>query len=129
MIVSKIMIIDDSEPDQFLTKISIEKFDSTIEILQAYDGKEALESLKDENTQPDIILLDINMPVMDGHEFLEHYSKRENQQTVVIMLTSSDQKEDKEKSIVYDCVKQYFTKPVDVKDFEALIQEGVIERK
>jgi len=59
-------------------------------VLQAYDGQEALEVLKDLDTQPDVIFLDINMPRMNGHEFLEEYSKWDKCSVVIIMLTSSD---------------------------------------
>ncbi|MDB2683163.1 response regulator [Alphaproteobacteria bacterium] len=112
MNISSIMIVDDSESDQFLTKVIIEKYDDTIEIMQAYDGQEALEQLDAIDKQPDIILLDINMPRMNGFEFLEEYNKREEKSKIIAMLTSSDQEEDKEKSIKYGCVKTYFVKPL-----------------
>ncbi len=106
------MTIDDSEPDQFLSKIAINQYDSSIEILQAFDGREALDILEKLDQQPDIIFLDINMPRMNGHEFLEEYSKWDNQGEVIIMLTSSDQETDKERSLAYNCVRDYFTKPL-----------------
>lgn len=106
------MTIDDSEPDQFLSKIAINQYDSSIEILQAFDGREALDILEKLDQQPDIIFLDINMPRMNGHEFLEEYSKWDNQGEVIIMLTSSDQEIDKERSLAYNCVRDYFTKPL-----------------
>lgn len=121
MTMKSVMIIDDSEGDQFLAKDIIEQFDSNIEILQAYDGQEALEILGDLPQQPNLIFLDINMPRMNGHEFLEEYETWENQTVVVIMLTSSDQEQDKEKSMAHKCVKNYFTKPLDLSALEAVI--------
>ncbi len=67
------MIVEDSESDQFISRMQIEEFHSTITILQAYDGREALEMLSKIDQQPDIILLDINMPRMTGLEFLKEY--------------------------------------------------------
>ncbi|NKC01953.1 MAG: response regulator [Pseudomonadales bacterium] len=113
MSISSVMIVDDSEPDQFIAKNNVEKFDNSIEVLQAYDGQEALEILAELPTQPDFIFLDINMPRMNGHEFLEEYETWEDNTVVVVMLTSSDQEQDKEKSLAYTCVKKYFSKPLD----------------
>ena len=120
---NSVMIVDDSESDQFLLKIIIEKLDPDIRILQAYDGQEALEILADLPKQPDVIFLDINMPRMNGHEFLDKYATWEEQVAIVIMLTSSDQERDKEKSMSYICVKKYFTKPLDTPALAAVIQE------
>lgn len=114
MNLSCVMIIDDSEADQYLCKLTIEEYNSDIKFLQAYDGQEALEMLDVVEQRPDVIFLDINMPRMDGHEFLEHYNKREgDKSTVVVMLTSSDQERDKERSRAYKCVKKYLLKPLD----------------
>lgn len=120
MDISSIMIIDDSESDQFLARIVIEEFDPTIIIHQAYDGQEGLEKLDEMEEQPAIILLDINMPRMNGFEFLEEYSKREERAVVIAMLTSSEQELDKEKAKKYGCVKTYFSKPLTVNDLATL---------
>lgn len=108
------MIIDDSEADHFLAKDIIQKYNPNITILQAYDGEEALEILTTIEEQPDVIFLDINMPRMNGHEFLEQYNTREKQAPVIVMLTSSDQEKDKERSQAYHCVKKYCSKQLDI---------------
>ncbi|RKQ69023.1 response regulator receiver domain-containing protein [Litorimonas taeanensis] len=113
-----VMIVDDSEPDQYLAKDAIEEFDSSINILQAYDGQEALDLLMELPEQPHVIFLDINMPRMNGHEFLAEYETWENRSAVVIMLTSSDQDEDKAKSRAHKSVIDYFTKPMSASSLE-----------
>ena len=115
-----VMIVDDSEADQFLAKHVLEEFDPNLEVLQAYDGLEALEMLKRLETQPDVIFLDINMPRMNGHEFLKAYSAWEEQSVVIVMLTSSDQEADREKSRAHKAVVDYFTKPLDVDSLAAV---------
>lgn len=123
MNVSKVMIIDDSEADQFICHDMISEYDGNIEILQAYDGLEALEILELQAVAPDAIFLDINMPRMNGHEFLEAYNKIEKKKSIVIvMLTSSNQNEDKQQSLAYNCVKTYFLKPLEVIDLEKLFK-------
>ncbi len=114
------MVIDDSEADQMLAKMELEEFRPGIEIIQAYDGREALQILGELDKQPDIIFLDINMPNMNGHQFLAEYSKHDVQSTVVAMLTSSDQTIDKEEALKYKCVKKYFVKYINGKDLATL---------
>ena len=120
MKVRSAMIVDDSDSDQFLARARLLQFDPEMEIVQAYDGQEALEKLEDPDVNPDVILLDINMPRMNGLEFLEQYSQRENQTTVVAMLTSSDQPSDKEAALSFGCVKDYFVKLFDESDWNKL---------
>jgi len=118
-----IMIVDDSESDQFLTKHIIQKYDSNIEIFQTFDGQEALDVLEKMEEQPSLILLDINMPRVNGFEFLEKYSKRPDPAAVVSMLTSSLQGEDQKQSEQYNCVKTFFLKPLDADDLKNIQEE------
>lgn len=108
----KILVIEDSEADQFYNQSVIESIYEDIELYQAYDGEEALEILNS-GVEPDIILLDINMPRMNGHEFLDTYYRDTGKDIpVVIMLTSSDQERDKQKTSHFKCVQDYFLKPL-----------------
>lgn len=123
MNVKVVMVVDDSEADQFLAKSMLSRYDSTIEIVQAYDGLEALSLLTEMAKQPDVIFLDINMPRMNGHEFLKEYDQWGNRSAVVIMLTSSEQDKDIAKAEKMECVYKYCTKPLDKKDLESLSME------
>lgn len=108
-----VMVVDDSEPDQFICKYVLEKHNPNMTVLQAYDGEEALEMLKKSAQKPEIIFLDINMPRLDGHGFLAAYDSVVDKSAVVVMLTSSDQSKDKERSLSYQFVKDYLVKPLD----------------
>lgn len=123
MKIRKAMVVDDSDSDQFLACSEIQKFDDTIEILQAYDGQEALELLLEQDEKPDVIFLDINMPRMNGLEFLDAYSKLEHEVPVVAMLTSSDLEKDKDQAMSYPCVKDYFQKLLKQSDLETIQQK------
>ena len=117
------MIIDDSEADRYLSEVIVSTMDPTLNIIFAEDGFEALEVLKASGETPDLILLDINMPRMNGHEFLEAYSENSARDIpVVVMLTSSDQERDKEQAVSYGCVKDYFVKPIDKDRLRALLE-------
>lgn len=115
------MIIEDNPGDQLLTKIQIEEYDPTIEVLQAYDGLEALEMLNSTSSQPDVIFTDVNMPRMNGLEFIKRYSKKkESEKTIVAMLSSSVHEVDKKQAFSYKCVKHYFQKLLEKADLDLI---------
>ena len=120
MKIESIMVVDDSEIEQMVTEDIIQNFDPTIKIFQAYDGQEALEMLNTFDKQPTVILLDINMPRMNGFEFLEEYKKRTKKADVVALHTSSADENDQKKSQKYDFVRSYFVKPLEIADLEGL---------
>jgi len=120
MEVSCVLVVDDSESDQFISKLMIESYAPNIVVLSAYDGQEALEMLASDECKPDLIFLDINMPRMNGHEFLEEYNKKHDKEVVVVMLTTSEQKVDRERAMAYTCVKTYLIKPLDASQLGAI---------
>ena len=105
-----VLLIDDNDSDNFLHKKVIEKSGFADHIEVAINGKEALDFLTDTgkhakqghaNTPPELIFLDINMPVMDGWEFLDEYQKLDDFQKgkiVIVMLTTSLNPADKVKA-------------------------------
>ena len=111
MKITSILVVDDDENDQFICQYTIRKYDPSIRVLQAFDGTEALDILHGET--PDAIILDINMPVMNGFEFLDRYAEEfEVHAPVVAMLTSSHLGKDRERAMQYSFVKSYFEKPL-----------------
>jgi CheY-like chemotaxis protein len=96
-----IMLIDDDEPTNFLSKMLIEEAHCAEHIQVADSGKVALDYLSKCNKSPDLIFLDINMPAMNGWEFLDKYrelDKVKQGKIVIIMLTTSLNPDDKVKA-------------------------------
>jgi CheY-like chemotaxis protein len=105
-----ILLVDDNDSDNFIHKRVIEKAGIAENIGIAMNGKEALDFLTTEHhdrlsgtsfSQPELIFLDINMPIMDGWEFLEEYHKLPEEQkgkVVFIMLTTSLNPADKSRA-------------------------------
>ncbi|NBL64149.1 response regulator [Flavobacterium sp. NST-5] len=117
----KILCVDDDPITLMLYKMVIAKAAFAEEIVTAKNGQEALvyyETLiADQNfCCPDLIFLDLNMPVMGGWEFLDNFEKEKFQRfhknTKVIVLSSTIDPEDIEKSRQYDSVIDFMSKPI-----------------
>lgn len=111
-----ILLIDDDEPTNFFSSLLLEDADCAENIQIAESGQRALKLLNsDVNPSPDLIFLDINMPAMDGWEFLERYKQLpiEHQgKIVIIMLTTSLNPDDREKASKIKEISGFETKPL-----------------
>jgi CheY-like chemotaxis protein len=117
--VDLVMLVDDNDTDNFISKriIEITKFAKRVEVKNS--GKSALEYLEKEkfNTHnlPDIIFLDINMPIVDGFVFLfefEMFPEELKNKCKIVILSSSDNKRDIEKIVDNNYVVKFVTKPL-----------------
>lgn len=129
-----ILLIDDDEPTNFINRIIIEKSECARYIQVTESAEEALDYLKQRgryseinNTpQPELILLDINMPRLSGWDFLERYKEwNDNQKPdpVIVMLTTSMNPEDEHKARQIDEVSGYESKPLSKNKVNNLLLE------
>ena len=109
-----IMLIDDDSVNNFVNKRLLLRYDKSLNI-QAYEsGQEALKELiLPDASHPDLILLDLNMPEMNGWHFLQEYMKYKFDKTRVFLLTSSIDFRDKEKSQTFPVIEGFISKPLD----------------
>jgi|SRR5687767_8554184 len=123
----KILLVEDNEGDVVLTMQALKKANVTNGINVAMDGEEAMKYLRKEGRfanaeTPDLILLDINLPKIDGMEVLAEIKNDENLKSIpVVMLTTSDSENDIVRSY-NNHANCYITKPVDFKKFIEVIQ-------
>ena len=114
----KIAIIDDDSIFQFMIKKMIEKIDPSHQLLLFNDGQDALDFIQTNRTLldvlPELILLDINMPILNGWQFLDRLKKLEatDYQPIIYMVSSSIDQDDVLKSKTYVELKGYLIKPL-----------------
>jgi len=121
-----IYIIDDDPIYQLITRKLIEKTNLFGEIKAFGNGNEALNYFEKTADFPDVILLDIEMPVMDGWLFLDELLLLEKQfqkESTIYFTSSSIAIEDKMKAKRYPRVKDFLSKPINMEKLEAIALE------
>ena len=113
-----ILLVEDDQVDVMTVKRALKEIHVTNPMVNLENGAEALKYLRDpKNVKPCIILLDLNMPIMNGIEFLQ-VAKRDAQlkRIPVVVLTTSEEQQDKVNSFNLG-VAGYMAKPVDYRQF------------
>lgn len=114
-----VLLVDDNDTDNFISKriIEITRFARRVEVKSS--GKGALDYLKEHQNEPEnipnLIFLDINMPIVDGFVFLyefEKFNELVRSKSKVIILSSSDNKRDIDKIVNNNHVIKFITKPL-----------------
>ncbi len=117
--INLVMLVDDNDTDNFISRRIIEITKFAKDVIIKNSGKSALEYLEENKlspgTLPELIFLDINMPIVDGFVFLYEFEKFEDglkDRCKVIILSSSDNKRDIDKIVNNDHVIKFITKPL-----------------
>lgn len=128
-----VCLVDDDLIYQLVTKKMLENMESVENIMQFYDGEPALDFLKGcfENkdfTSPDLVLLDINMPKVNGWQFIEELSKFKQdlpQEMLVYMVSSSISSRDRVRAQEFSEIEGYMVKPVNREKLHDLLIETI----
>lgn len=122
-----ILLVDDDEEDNYFHSIVINKLNIVNQIDVANNGLEALSYLKDrKNSLPDVIFLDLNMPKMNGWEFLEEYkvlSPEQKAKVLIVILTTSANPDDIRRAKEMEEVSGFSTKPLSAEFLDKLIAD------
>ena len=122
-----ILLIDDNDADNRYHQIIIEEMNVTAKIQMAINGVDALDILNNENMElPELIFLDINMPKMNGWEFLEEFKmfpESKKSKIVIIVLSTSTNPNDINKAKEIAEVGHFETKPLTKKAIENILQK------
>ncbi len=125
-----LFVIDDDEFFQFIIERILFKINPAIKIESYNDGEEGIIAIKEKlqarTSLPDVVLLDINMPYMNGWGFMEEFKKIEgkiNKQIQIYMLTSSNDPDDLAKAKRISELSGYMVKPVTEEELELVIKD------
>lgn len=110
----KILLVDDDKSFISLNRATLKYSEVKCQVDDCRNGKEALDYITNTQQQPDVILLDIDMPVMNGFEFLDQLKQNKNlrKHPKVFMLSSSYSDNTRTKSMQYPFVVGFFEKPL-----------------
>ena len=113
-----ILLVEDEQVDVMTVKRALKEIHVTNPVVNLENGEEALKYLRDpKSVKPCIILLDLNMPIMNGIEFLQVVKQDARlKRTPVVVLTTSEEQQDKVNSFNLG-VAGYMAKPVDYRQF------------
>lgn len=123
-----ILLVEDNEGDILLTIDAFEESNIRTQVSVARTGREALDFLYKKGEfktakRPDLILLDINIPIYSGHEVLEDIKQDESLKKIpVVILTTSSNQKDIDRAYKNHC-NSYVTKPLKMVDFLDVIQK------
>jgi CheY-like chemotaxis protein len=125
----KTLLVEDDYVCVLICKKFFKRFENFDIVETAENGLVAYDLLcqwESSNSLPDLILLDLNMPVMDGWEFLEKAKGLiEKHQIHLVILTSSIDPMDLRKASIFSCVKEYINKPIDMDKICEIVGEAM----
>lgn len=127
MKIRQLLYIDDDEDDQEIFQMAISEINDSIHCIAANDASEALKKLINAEWKPEVIFLDLNMPVMDGQEFLQEVRNRNELKHIPVIIWSTSS----HPSIVqllkdmgaYDFITKPDSYPQIVKVLESLLRD------
>ncbi|NMH61511.1 response regulator [Alteromonas ponticola] len=118
-----VLCIDDDDEYNFLTQEAFYDYHYNGKLTFMTSAEEALDYLAELETFPDIIILDINMPAMNGWDFLEKYEEKgfhKRFSSLIFMHSSSVFETDKERAARFASVKGFIDKPILLEDLETI---------
>lgn len=125
-----VLLVDDDDTTNFLNRFFVKQLDNGLTVNTASNGKEAidfLESTPDEDLMPCLLILDTNMPTMNGWEFLDAFDKKFDEmfkeKIVVVMLTALDTEETTALALANPNVRDTAQKPLSDLKFKTLIKK------
>ena len=128
--INSICIVDDDKVHTYILTKLIQKFELSESIISYANGEKAIEAFLEMSSKsmplPNVILLDINMPEMDGWEFIDAFRKLKkstDKKTAIYISSSSISFEDQEKAASYPEVLNYLAKPIEPHTLLSIIRE------
>lgn len=118
-----IILVDDDQINNLINKRLITKLDISDTVEEYLDAEKAIERIKSLGKKDKVlILLDINMPVMNGWDFLNFYTEKfSSRNDKIVMLSSSIEARDRQRAFGYDVVDGFLEKPLTPEKMKSLL--------
>jgi len=119
----RVLVIDDDELDRFVIRRSFNALGTPVELIEVADSRQAVDAIT--THQPDVTLLDIQMPNMDGFDVLDELGKLAEESSAtrcVMMLSSSSRQDDRQRALKLGAT-DYRTKPSTLNDYIKLAED------
>lgn len=131
---SCILLVDDDKTTNFVNQMLLEDLNVAQKVLVAENGWHALQIIKQqwsEDDCPQLVLLDINMPDMDGFEFLDAFEELEfsQKQAIIIVMLTTSMNPDDVKRLKNKPIKEILNKPLTEEKVEHLLEEHFRETR
>lgn len=117
----QILIVDDIDNNRFVIKETLKFFHSDVEILEVENGKQALDILT--TTYPDLVIMDLDMPEMNGFEALSEIRKNKKTKNLKVVASTASVVANNEADFMSFGFNAYLPKPFNIEDFHALLQK------
>lgn len=131
--INTIYLVDDDDIFQYLTRKVIEETKKVQQICEFQNGEAAIESIKsaikERGDLPELILLDLSMPIMDGWDFLDELKRLKpqiNSEIIIYIVSSTISPKDIQKVNGYAEVKDYVIKPITRQKFNDLLNSLLV---
>ncbi len=122
----RVLVADDSQTMRMLILFHLFKMFPGIKITEAVNGADALERLKEQSV--DLILTDMNMPVMDGLGLITAVRRELNRDTPIIIITTRGERRDRQRGLDVGA-NGYITKPLDIRQFRETILRHLLREE
>ena len=121
-----ILLIDDDDATNYLHLYYINKLNFFQKVLVAKNGEEAIDLIHSLEQEPNLILFDINMPLMNGWEFIEEFEcceLNEKLQSKLVVLSASLNPDDRKKAEEHPCIEDFIVKPLNSQKLEEIVRK------
>lgn len=120
-----VYLVDDDEDDRFLFSDALKRSMSAIDLKMFQEGSELLRQLETTNKLPDVIFVDLNMPLVNGEELLEDIKSNSKNQHIPIVIYSTSYNPRKAKSVLDKGGSLFLQKPASFKELQKAIEESI----